>query len=192
MKWLHPHNTAFSFNKERGAVPTFCLVLWLHLSLWRPGQNVTNRNAAGVLYDDVDLFFKNITIYTQVLLKIHLLQCGALDRGTQQCALPWMRRFSWYWMMKYSWLCCNFLSSFSVSCVARRSSSKAWLICWWRCDRLSMACPPLPQVAYTKHLERSQCCLLLINFSIFPLVGLTNTHTCDVMIPKSTVRYHHM
>lgn len=37
--------------------------------------------------------------------------------------------FSWYWMMKYSCVCCSFFSSFSVSWVTRRSSSKVWLIC---------------------------------------------------------------
>lgn len=37
--------------------------------------------------------------------------------------------FSWYWMMKYSCVCCSFLSSFSESCVMSRSSSKVWLIC---------------------------------------------------------------
>lgn len=49
-----------------------------------------------------------------------------------------MRRLSWYWMMKYSWLCCSLRRSFSVSWVNRRSSSKAWLICWYFWDMLSI------------------------------------------------------
>lgn len=45
--------------------------------------------------------------------------------------------FSWYWMMKYSCVCCSFLSSFSESCVMSRSSSKVWLICRCFCDMAS-------------------------------------------------------
>lgn len=52
-----------------------------------------------------------------------------------------MRRLSWYWMMKYSWLCWSLRRSFSVSWVSRRSSSKAWLICWYFWDMLSIIPP---------------------------------------------------
>lgn len=54
---------------------------------------------------------------------------------------PWMRRLSWYWIMKYSWLCWSLRRSFSVSWVNRRSSSKAWLICWYFWDMLSIMPP---------------------------------------------------
>lgn len=45
--------------------------------------------------------------------------------------IPCILRLSWYWMMKYSWLCCSFRRSFSVSCIITRSSSNVWLICWY-------------------------------------------------------------
>lgn len=52
-------------------------------------------------------------------------------RLRQRMFIPCILKLSWYWMMKYSWLCCSLRRSFSVSCVITRSSSNVWLICWY-------------------------------------------------------------
>lgn len=69
---------------------------------------------------------------------------------------PWRRMFSWYWMMKYSCVCCSFFSSFSVSWVTRRSSSKVWLIC--RCFWDMASARLLAGEGLCRERAPGQCC----------------------------------